>query len=343
MFLWFDLLQGALVKDDKAVYDKMFGTGFRIESIYFSSKTEGGNVLTRDAFMEMYDFDTKYRRDMRVTVENVAYNFSSLCAKVRRTFPLQHLYPHSFLPLPSLFLPFSPSPHPLSINISLHTSLSPPRAGGATRTTLLRSRIFTLSSANFRQQLSALCAPISRLFSPRIIPFGQQARPTDAFCLAGGSPLEFVYNIETHRFDFSLINDDAALLAAINRASIDFTPDGSKETYSLDISNRQELFAGTQRDANGKITKATYLQMTWFASRQNDTVRAETCTGSNSEGKKMTRISCNPTVVWEDEFERLVVEKFNKESKHIKAYVQTATSISNELGKVHNTLHPLSA
>lgn len=76
-----------------------------------------------------------------------------------------------------------------------------------------------------------------------------QARPTDAFCLAGGSPLEFVYNIETHRFDFSLINDDAALLNAINRASIDFTPDGSKETFSLDISNRQDLFAGTVRDA----------------------------------------------------------------------------------------------
>lgn len=76
------------------------------------------------------------------------------------------------------------------------------------------------------------------------------------------------------------------------------------------------------------------MRMSWFASRQNDTVRDETCVGYDSEGTKMTRISCNPTVVWEDEFERLAVEKFNKESKHIKAYVQTATSISNELGKV---------
>ena len=169
--------RGAQVKDDKKVYDEMFGTGFRIETIFFKAKTPGGNVLTRDAFMEVYDFDTKYRRDMRITVapkdewgKRESYNFSTICAK---------------------------------------------------------------------------------------------ARPSDAFCLAGGSPLEFTYNIDTHRFDFTTINNDAALLAAVNRATIDFTPDGSKETYSLDISNRFNLMAGIKRDAQGKITEATTLKMTW--------------------------------------------------------------------------------
>mmetsp|Transcript_48713 Transcript_48713/g.121665 ORF Transcript_48713/g.121665 Transcript_48713/m.121665 type:complete len:1144 (-) Transcript_48713:178-3609(-) len=161
-----------------------------------------------------------------------------------------------------------------------------------------------------------------------------KARPADAFCLAGGSPLEFIYNIDTHRFDFSTVTSDAALLATINRASIDFTPDGSKETFSLDISNRHDLMSEQVRDGNGQITGATTLKMSWFASRVNDTLNDESCTGKDSEGKEITRISCNPTTVWEDEFEMRVNEEFNRDSKFVFAHVQTASSIGNELSKV---------
>mmetsp|Transcript_9528 Transcript_9528/g.18486 ORF Transcript_9528/g.18486 Transcript_9528/m.18486 type:complete len:1147 (+) Transcript_9528:168-3608(+) len=233
--------RGAPVKDDKKVYDANFGTGFRGETIFFKMK-DGSNILTKDAFMEIYEFDTKYRRDMQVTVEGTAYNFASVCAK---------------------------------------------------------------------------------------------ARPTDTFCLAGGSPLEFTYNIVTHRFDFSNINSDADLLNLINRASIDFTPEGSKETFSLDISNRHDLMANVVRNADsGRIETATTLKMSWFASRANDTVRDESCTGLDSTGAAWDEVSCNPTEVWENEFEKRVNEEFNVNSKHVFAHVQTASSIGNELSKV---------
>jgi len=232
--------RGAQVKTDKATYDANFGTGFRSEAIYFKPK-DGSNILTRDHFLEILEFDTKYRRDMKIKVEGTEYDFASVCAK---------------------------------------------------------------------------------------------ARPSDAFCLAGGSPLEFIYNIETHRFDSSFIPNDAALLSTINRASIDFTPDGSKETFSLDISNRHDLMSNLVRDGNNQITGASTLKMTWFASRVNDTVNDETCKGADSTGKEITRISCNPTTVWEDEFEMRVNEEFNKESKFVFAHVQTASSIGNELSKV---------
>mmetsp|Transcript_39650 Transcript_39650/g.92790 ORF Transcript_39650/g.92790 Transcript_39650/m.92790 type:complete len:1186 (-) Transcript_39650:188-3745(-) len=232
--------RGAQVKTDKATYDANFGTGFRGESIYFKPK-DGTNILTRDHFLEVLEFDTKFRRELTVEVEGTVYNFASICAK---------------------------------------------------------------------------------------------ARPADAFCLAGGSPLEFIYNIETHRFDASFISDTNQLLSTINRASIDFTPDGSRETFSLDISNRHDLMANKRFDGAGQITEASTLRMSWFASRVNDTVRDEDCEGKDSEGNEMTRISCNPTVVWEDEFEKRVNEEFNKNSKFVFAHVQTASSIGNELSKV---------
>jgi predicted RND superfamily exporter protein len=56
--------------------------------------------------------------------------------------------------------------------------------------------------------------------------------------------------------------------------------------------------------------------------------------GQDSAGKDLKRISCNPTVVWEDEFARLVNTEFNAKSMYVTAYVQTAQSLGNELSKV---------
>lgn len=49
--------------------------------MYFKKKG-GGNVLTKDAFNEIYEFDTKFRRDLTVIVDDVPWNFTSICAKV---------------------------------------------------------------------------------------------------------------------------------------------------------------------------------------------------------------------------------------------------------------------
>ena len=131
MRLWTPI--GAEVLDDRDLYSEMFGSGFRIHTMFFKDKEkDSNNVLTLNHFKEVYDFDTKLRRDMTVCVDDVTYNFTAICAR---------------------------------------------------------------------------------------------ARPTDAFCLAGGSPLEFMYNIETHRFDFEGIQTDQQLLAAINSAKIVFTPE----------------------------------------------------------------------------------------------------------------------
>ena len=147
---------GAQVIEDRDLYSQMFGSGFRIHTMFFKDKKgENGNVLTLNHFKEVYQFDTELRRDMTVCVDDVNYNFTAICAR---------------------------------------------------------------------------------------------ARPTDAFCLAGGNPLEFMYNIETHRFDFEGITTDAQLLAKINLAKIVFRPEGSKDSYELDISDRYKLLSNIVRD-----------------------------------------------------------------------------------------------
>jgi len=233
---------GAQVLKDRDTYSEMFGSGFRIHTMFFKDKKaeEGnpGNVLTINHFKEVYDFDTQIRRDMTVCVDDVSYNFTAICAR---------------------------------------------------------------------------------------------ARPTDAFCLAGGSPLEFMYNIETHRFDFENIKTDEQLLAVINRAQIVFTPEGSKESYELDISDRWKLMSNIRRDQNKLITGAETLKMTWFGSRNNDTNQQDDrcydcATGKGAKG-------CNPTLVWELKFLEEAA-KFNEKSEHVKVHVQAESSVSIALGSV---------
>ena len=229
---------GAQAVKDKDVYSEMFGSGFRIHTMFFKDKNTGGNVLTLDHFREVYEFDTKLRRDMTVCVDDVNYNFTAICAR---------------------------------------------------------------------------------------------ARPTDAFCLAGGSPLEFMYNIETHRFDFDGITTNDMLLDKINLAKIIFTPEGSKDSYELDISDRHKLLSNIKLDANSRITGAETLKMTWFGSRNNDTNqmdgRCYDCeTGKGSMG-------CNPTLVWETKFLEEAA-KFNENSKFVKVHVQAESSVSQALGSV---------
>ncbi|EKX41307.1 hypothetical protein GUITHDRAFT_164388 [Guillardia theta CCMP2712] len=228
---------GSQVLKDKDFYTEMFGSGFRVETIFFKSKT-GSNVLTSEHFKEVYDFDTKLRRDLVVLVDDVPYNFTSICAK---------------------------------------------------------------------------------------------ARPGDNFCLTGGSPLEFMYDMGSHRFDFNLIDTDAKLLSRINTAQLVFTPSDSQKPVVLDISDRQKLLAGKEYK-DGKIVSANTLKVTWFASRANDTNRGDSnCYNSvtNPKGKK----GCNPTLVWEGKFLE-EVEKWNQQSKHVKAYVQVESSISRVLSGI---------
>ena len=230
---------GAQVVKDKDLYSQMFGTGFRIHTMYFKDKgKENGNVLTINHFKEMHEFDTKLRRDLTVCVDDVTYNFTSLCAR---------------------------------------------------------------------------------------------ARPTDNFCLAGGNPLEFMYNIETHRFDFTGITTDEQLLAKINLAKIVFTPEGSKDSYELDISGRHKLMSNIARDQNGRITFAETLKMTWFGSRNNDTNQNDNRCYDCDSGKGTK--GCNPTLVWEKKFVEEANE-WNKNSKYLFAHVQAESSVGEALGGV---------
>ena len=230
---------GAQVIEDRDLYSQMFGSGFRIHTMFFKDKKgENGNVLTLNHFKEVYQFDTELRRDMTVCVDDVNYNFTAICAR---------------------------------------------------------------------------------------------ARPTDAFCLAGGNPLEFMYNIETHRFDFEGITTDAQLLAKINLAKIVFTPEGSKDSYELDISDRYKLLSNIVRDQNNQINGAQTLKMTWFGSRNNDTNREDSRCYDCESGKGAK--GCNPTLVWELKFLEEVA-KFNDKSQFVRVHVQAESSVSDALGSV---------
>jgi len=229
---------GAPVLKDREVYTEMFGSGFRIHTIFFKDKKGKSNVLTLDHFKEVYRFDTELRRDMTVCVDDVSYNFTALCAR---------------------------------------------------------------------------------------------ARPTDAFCLAGGSPLEFMYNIETHRFDFDGFTTDAHLLERINDAKIRFTPEGSKDTFELDISDRYKLLSNIQRDQNNRITQAETLKMTWFGSRNNDTNQEDSgCYDCDTQTGAM---GCNPTLLWELKFVDEAA-KFNEKSEFVTVHIQVESSVSMALGAV---------
>ena len=121
---------------------------FRIETIYFKMK-DGSNILNKAAFDEIYDFDSKIRRDMEVKVDGEMWNFTDICAKVPAAYPAR---------------------------------LYPPRC----RADDLPTR---------------------------------QARPTDEFCLAGGSPLEFFYNISSNHIEMDAITSDQALRDAVNKSA----------------------------------------------------------------------------------------------------------------------------
>lgn len=108
-------------------------------------------------------------------------------------------------------------------------------------------------------------------------------------------------------------------------------PQGSKDSYELDISDRYKLLAGIVRDQNNRITSAQTLKMTWFGSRNNDTNqmddRCYDCdTGKGGKG-------CNPTLVWELKFIDEVA-KFNANSKYVTVHVQAESSVSMALGSV---------
>lgn len=140
-----------------------------------------------------------------------------------------------------------------------------------------------------------------------------------------------MYNIETHRFDFENIKTDDQLKEVVNRAKIVFTPEGSKESYELDISDRWKLMSNIVRDQNNYITGAETLKMTWFGSRNNDTNQQDDrcydcATGKGAKG-------CNPTLVWELKFLEMA-EKFNEKSKFVKVHVQAESSVSIALGSV---------
>ena len=57
------------------------------ETIYFKMKDEGSNILNKAAFDEIYDFDSKIRRDMEVKVDGEMWNFTDICAKVPAAYP----------------------------------------------------------------------------------------------------------------------------------------------------------------------------------------------------------------------------------------------------------------
>jgi hypothetical protein len=76
---------GAQVLEDRDTYSEMFGSGFRIHTMFFKDKKGEGNVLTVEHFKEVYQFDTEIRRDMTVCVDDVSYNFTAICARARPT------------------------------------------------------------------------------------------------------------------------------------------------------------------------------------------------------------------------------------------------------------------